>query len=1161
MWKKINLIGIIAFLLLVNVVNADILWSFDYKNVSDTVNMAQKARQINFTDGTSKITTAQINFGLNKSEVSMNLFADYYGGAAFPSSITPSVGCTISTDSIAGGNINLRSIKATRSAGNDCLADFADSSRASFSGFMTINSSINAGNFGLGQNAAGIKYGWNIDASLTNEIVNDGVVIAIGQTETNNIVWTGIYTDKFLYYNSGVADGFFSNISVGTTTVDKFSDSLNVGDTYYYQILQVWLNNAGMNTTANMTQFVRNVTNTARSSYTIYGYAPNGESSNFILSISCNNGSNWVNSTNNSIFNCPNGQSSHDFIVRTYGNISGVYVATVTEDTPTIVGSINNTLPFLGTPINATFNVTDLIGLSTGQVIINDTGIKRFYNFSLSGTSDKFSQNFSVACSAPCTINVTGRVNDTAGNTNQIEFNILVAGTTSPVLTLNPNNFFNSQNTSIISLNRSQNILLNLSLSDDIDLFAIEVNITNNNGLFLNFSNQSLSGTNFTFTKFLNVSGSQGFYNVSIELTDSHTAKEIPDWKVTKLIDTLIFDEHLQIKAEGAIWSDTEKSKDRYSFEFTYLPFISPKEKVYIIESDSELKLVTTSGYKAHFVDEKNGKWIDFEGLEGVPQIEKLSDTSYRVVFQSESNRIKFKSIGGLNRNVYYFQYYLSNASISVYKPDSNLNVFGQDSIFVSFNVTGNGRNTTQIYLYNSSSDVINSINVSNTGTGTYFYNATFTYPFNDNTFFINATHIDINKENTTSNTKTFYNLRITQNSGYPALNFTILDEINSSRIMGTATGTFIYNGTLPIKTFNLSSTNSDNFSVNVNPSFESILTDYELTYSATGYVQRTFNKEGVVLTNSTSLQYLYLLGENEGIYGTFRVIDSFENALSEVSIKMTNSGGDILEVETTDDAGVASFWVNPDTTYIFTFTKQGYSIKTSSLRITSSDLITVILESQSSGQSVSYFSGITYSFSPSQTVLQNKTLYTFNFNLTSTYWNLTNCEFYIKNITTVFNQTSCYYNSSMLNASLNFNTKNYTGLIAIAVYQINNTYNFTLNQEYKVQYQFQGRGSLKNFLNDITNFTNGGFDAFGRFLLGIILTVIILGIIARESTEFRDPEFLIPAFLTMTAIFSYLGWYNIPLDSIPSNPEWLKDWIVFILLLLTGIGYFIKEN
>jgi len=53
--------------------------------------------------------------------------------------------------------------------------------------------------------------------------------------------------------------------------------------------------------------------------------------------------------------------------------------------------------------INLTANVTDETGLSFGQIIVNDTGFVRFFNFSLNGVTEaQFSQNITVSCSEDC---------------------------------------------------------------------------------------------------------------------------------------------------------------------------------------------------------------------------------------------------------------------------------------------------------------------------------------------------------------------------------------------------------------------------------------------------------------------------------------------------------------------------------------------------------------------------------------------------------------------------------------------------------------------------------------------------------------------------------------------------------------------------------------
>ena len=111
----------------------------------------------------------------------------------------------------------------------------------------------------------------------------------------------------------------------------------------------------------------------------------------------------------------------------------------------------------------------------------------------------------------------------------------------------------------------------------------------------------------------------------------------------------------------------------------------------------------------------------------------------------------------------------------------------------------------------------------------------------------------------------------------------------------------------------------------------------------------------------------------------------------------------------------------------------------------------------------------------------------------------------------------------------------------------------------------FVGASSLRNFLDDITNFSAGAFDDFDRFIIAILVTLLIVGILSIQSADFREPEILIPVAWLMVAFFSYLGWMNIPLDTIPQIkglPEnWLNKWNVFILISLLGGAYLIKKH
>ena len=858
--------------------------------------------------------------------------------------------------------------------------------------------------------------------------------------------------------------------------------------------------------------------------------------------------------------------------------ILNVTCSTTAEAPTTIIffnNDTNTSTPRLNDVVNFSISINMTGGINVSWATFSwDNGTGTFLNDSpinlqlLQTNSTTVNVNKTIFNQSGVKVQWIWYANATNGaqSNNGIE-SLTVAGFDAPNVTINSNNFFNLTNKTIISLNKSQSVLLNLSFIDDMGIFGFEINITLPNGsLVFNLTNISLSGTYANFSSFINVSGPQGFYNVSIEVSDSHTAKSIPNFKVDKGLSYLRFDDAITIEAEGAIWSSTEKLTDRYDFRFNYLPFIAPKNKIFYIESINDLKLITNSGFKAHFVDYISNKWIDFEGVEGQPIITKISDKRYKVEFSHKGSSITFKSIGGLNRNVFYYQYYLSNVSINWLLPTTNPTNYIGTSFSVSLNVTGNGRNFTRFYLFNSSDNQVQTINVSNNGTGTFFYNATF-LGLSDTTYRVNATHIDINLENSTSTTLTFNNIQLNDcGAGYPAINFTLKDEENSSRVKGDSTAKFQYNGTT--KNFELSKTytNQDNFSICIFPASESIIADYQLTYEATGYPKRALSATDITLSNSTQLKNLFLLKTASGIYATFSVIDAFNRPLTGVQTTMKiASSNTTIEIRNTDDSGVVAFFENPDTTYSFTFVKTSYRTQIYSLRITSTDLITITLEPEESAAQQSIYAGFDYSFKPINEILNNNTAYNFTFNLTSSYWNLTDCEYYLKNNSQTLGQANCAYNASRSNSTFRFNTGNQTSLISEAIYQINGTTNVTVLTSYSVRYTYQGQFSLKTFFDDIKNFSGAGFNDFTRIIAAVIIIFGIVAGLAYQVEGFRDVEAMLFVVWGLVFLFSLAQFLTIPYDGFPNiggiGKAWLQQYALFLLTSLVTIGYTIRRH
>jgi len=455
--KLIILIGIIA-IMLVSIVHAEAndLWCFDYKNYTDIDNLAEKAKGINYTDGNQPITNALTDFGMNKSGISPITFANYWGGPTIPASCSATAGATISTDSITGGNVVARSIKIVRDSGNELLCNYADGSTVYWMALGSYSSDTNEGYHATAVNAGTGVHGVRLNNNANRMLLNNGVSIDTVIADSAVVSFFGFMNR--IFFNNGGSGGYFAT-DLTAATSDKWSDSLNVGDTIYLQVFKLWLSSAGINSSANMTQFVRNISESANSEYRVYYYAPNGESSNAILSITNNNGTTWVNNTNYSIFTMP--QTSHDFYTRVYGNFSKVCVASVPDTTAPKLNEINMTSEGgLGQFVNLSDTFCTNAGCRLPKT--NDTTPTFVGNFSEvvhASIVDNTTQTM-VDCTTndarvvTCTessilpaglSNLTLNWSDTSGNKNQTTFTINIT-TGSDLHTTNVTIFLNGSN-------------------------------------------------------------------------------------------------------------------------------------------------------------------------------------------------------------------------------------------------------------------------------------------------------------------------------------------------------------------------------------------------------------------------------------------------------------------------------------------------------------------------------------------------------------------------------------------------------------------------------------------------------------------------------------------------------------------------------------------
>ena len=750
---------------------------------------------------------------------------------------------------------------------------------------------------------------------------------------------------------------------------------------------------------------------------------------------------------------------------------------------------------------------------------------------------------------------------------------------TNPSIIVNPNNFFNTTNKSAINQYGNITVQINVSATDNDNVFAFLMNITKGGVSYYNFSNISVNVKSFNHAAQTDITGwPEGVYDVEIIVADGHHytgGYQIGDYKVSQVIDKISFDttegNRISISGGGAYSTKYAREKNSYSFGYDY--FFPSNSRTFIIESDNKIYYIPKSRYKAHFViwNGEHGNWVDFEGLEGSYEVERISDYKYMVTFSGlYGTEVITRSIGGLNVVTEKYQWYRgtfidTNPDLFILSTgDFILNLKINTAFITNINATLIYNNTLQEVTrvigstYVSFNTTVTTPDITQDANVSFFWNVT-----------VNQTDYGlydflIERNNSVEN----WGLDNCSLYSTHALNFSLQDEMNQSYLMGDISGIFNYTrDNINFRTYTLDMNNVGNISICITPSGETFIVDYDLVYSATGYQQRDFEKDGDVLTNATVKLPLYLLHNDLGLFQRFSVVDTFSNPLSEVRVRMYRTIGSTtrtIEEKLTDASGFVRFWANPDVSYTFTFSKVGFDSESLTLVPDSSEIRTIIMGEEVEEEFISTGTGITYNFLPDAGILNNNTNYTFMFNMTSSYWRITNCTLFLKNSSGgILEQSSSSFNTSHCDIAILRNTGNLTFIKSEAQYTLNETRDETVSVQYTVQYTYKGTFSLMNFFDDLRDFGELGFNDFTRMFIAFIVIFAIVGT-AAISLGLREPETLI--FLTWSVIlfFSYLGWLTLGYADIPDigkGRAWLQQYIIFIVFSLMAGGYIIKKQ
>jgi len=274
------------------------------------------------------------------------------------------------------------------------------------------------------------------------------------------------------------------------------------------------------------------------------------------------------------------------------------------------------------------------------------------------------------------------------------------------------------------------------------------------------------------------------------------------------------------------------------------------------------------------------------------------------------------------------------------------------------------------------------------------------------------------------------------------------------------------------------------------------------------------------------------------------------------VFTKIIDGINTIVAEEDSDFAGQVVLNLNDDTQYTINFSKTDYEDQTITLEPKNSDYL-IKMVSTIGRYNISVHEGIRYSFSPSNTVLNNNTKYNFTFTLNSTVWPVTNCTLKLKNGTTVLNETSSFTSNSCF-IRIEQDTFSMTNITSEAIYELQSIYEFTVSQQYSVIYTYEGEFSLKNFLDDISDFSMAGFDSFGRMILAFIVIFVILAMAAMKI-GFENKEIFLFMFWGLVGFFSFVGWFTLGLDTMPTGLG-LKKYFIFYLVTLVCGGFIINK-
>jgi len=527
---------------------------------------------------------------------------------------------------------------------------------------------------------------------------------------------------------------------------------------------------------------------------------------------------------------------------------------------------------------------------------------------------------------------------------------------------------------------------------------------------------------------------------------------------------------------------------------------------------------------------------------------------------------------------------YTFNPTIFENSNSFDSNVYETQSETYSLNISTADNLTSGFLIFNGT---IYPTNFNHPSTNNYIFNLTKDIPTTIGTFPFYYTLVDSlgTTINSSVNNQTISPINFTICDGpplnVPFLNISFLDESNSTHI----------NGSLDAATFNyylgsgsiyktLSYQNSSrlyNYTFCANPSNMSLnVNETNLQYSSAGYPQRVANNN-YVLTSSTTQQTLYLLAAANGIYTSIQTVQSIGANLPGVYVtaeRQLNDGTWILiGAQTSDSAGIVTFWVNPNFPLRLTGTLTGYVTNQVTINPSQTQYTLTMVPLSGNTTFTSSTAGMSWTIFPSSGQVNSTGVTIFGMNLTAANNNLLSCKLNLvrSNDSVVIGTVTATGNSSSCNLQLPFTLPTEVRVFGQFYVWTSSSGGFFLIDADSIWYSFETSNfspwdNVVSLFHDLNNYPEFGSSElrqqFSKIIFFYFFLVLGLGILTFFTEYDRMyPGFFIILIFVAIAVASGGGFLTLNYGTAGTTlPLVMQQYTILLICGLYTAGYVLNR-